>query len=498
MQDGQLQVQNLGTCWRRRALAQMLDRQGGKTPSKVFVEDLDSSVPPITPDRKSLDVMLKSMSSSRRVSAFMSSLGAQSTDIDQAVEKIIARAAAEKAAVSSTDLDSEMESEREQEQEQEQEREQQAVAVTARDKAEETQWPIKMLHDGMRASSSLGLYPLAEFGVPDISDGEGWTRESGPQTRLTFARPSSITSQVFISDNVAVKTYEPQLHARRIKTVRMAVRWQDKSQVQFVGGVSLAEAAALRGRIHKTMRTRDGEAWCNNFEIFLLSGQSVDCAPAFPRRVVGLDDAAAEAFEQARSLLRFFNSDTWFSRHENISLVHALAETPISDRALFYQGVTRCRRDAGVRWQALPVAKAIRSVDVDVLEETERISDQVLLALQQKFGTDQAAAAMAFDQFDQDGNQMLSEDEVAAALDFLGVAATAREVRLLCESGDTDKDRKIDFSEFVNDFVHFKFKPEVDEKKHRRLTTVEIEDALVGKLLVEEGVAPLTEDTGRP
>ena len=37
MQDGQLQVQNLGTCWRRRALAQILERQGGKEPTQVFV-----------------------------------------------------------------------------------------------------------------------------------------------------------------------------------------------------------------------------------------------------------------------------------------------------------------------------------------------------------------------------------------------------------------------------------------------------------------------------
>ena len=47
MQDGQLQVQNLGTCWRRQALAQILDQRGGSSPSQVFVEDLDSTVPPI-------------------------------------------------------------------------------------------------------------------------------------------------------------------------------------------------------------------------------------------------------------------------------------------------------------------------------------------------------------------------------------------------------------------------------------------------------------------
>eukprot|EP01044_Picomonas_judraskeda_P020176 COSAG03_NODE_4425_length_1555_cov_2.398491_1_plen_76_part_00 len=55
------------------------------------------------------------------------------------------------------------------------------------------------------------------------------------------------------------------------------------------------------------------------------------------------------------------------------------------------------------------------------------------------------------------------------------VQLSAREIRLLCESGDTDKDRKIDFSEFVNDFVHFAFEAERDEAKHRRLTEAEVQ-----------------------
>jgi hypothetical protein len=186
----------------------------------------------------------------------------------------------------------------------------------------------------------------------------------------------------------------------------MAVRWQDKSKQQFLGAVSLAEAAALRGRLHAAMRS--GGSSCS-FELLFTTGESIDCLRSFPRRA---EDT--ESFEQARSLLRFFNSDTWFSRSENVALVKVLADTPVADRALFYQGVTRCRRDAGVyathrslghhvmiracltqlmflnymtiaqhrRWQAMPVAKAIRSETVDALENTDRISDMVLAALQ--------------------------------------------------------------------------------------------------------------------
>ena len=408
--------------------------------------------------------------------------------MDEAVEEIIAKAVAENAAVSSNDLDSEMESEREQEQEQEQEREQQAVSITSRDKAEETPWPIKMLDTGME--SPLGLYPLSVFGVPNIGDGEGWTADSGPQTTLKLAKASKSMMEVFISDNVAVQQYNPQLHARRIKSVRMAVRWEDQSKRQFLGAISLAEAAALRGRLHQTLRSgRD----CK-FEVLFATGKSIDCSRSFQRRA---EDA--DSFEQARSLLRFFNSDTWFSRSENIALVKGLAQTPVADRALFYQGVTRCRRDAGVRWQAMPVAKAIRSETVDVLEETERVSDQVLQALQAKFGKDQDAAAKAFEQFDEDNNGMLSKDEIGAALEFLEVKASAKEINLLCFSGDSDKDGKIDFSEFLHDFVHFVFEAPVDEARQRNVTESEIIAALAGR--AEEGVADIEEvgeDKARP
>lgn len=64
-----------------------------------------------------------------------------------------------------------------QEQEQEQEREQEVTAQTARDKAEETPWPVALLQNGMdRAGEGEGLYPLAAFGVPSLGDSDaGWT-----------------------------------------------------------------------------------------------------------------------------------------------------------------------------------------------------------------------------------------------------------------------------------------------------------------------------------
>ena len=193
-----------------------------------------------------------------------------------------------------------------------------------------------------------------------MGDGEGWTSEcDGPQTTLQLQ--STHTKQqlmeVFISDNVAVRQYSPQLHARRIKSVRMIVRWRDQSQRQFLGAVSLAEAAALRGRLHHSVRRRSGggTAGDDQFEVLFPSGRSIDCSHAFPRHSTDFD---APSFEQARALLRFFNSDTWFNRHENIALVKGLAHTSVADRALFYQGVSRCRRDAGVRWQTMPVGTA--------------------------------------------------------------------------------------------------------------------------------------------
>ena len=53
--------------------------------------------------------------------------------------------------------------------------------------------------------------------------------------------------------------------------------------------------------------------------------------------------------------------------------------------------------------------------------------------------------------------------EVADAMEDLGLAREIgpAEINLLCFSGDSDKDGKIDFSEFVNDFVHYDFESQV-------------------------------------
>ena len=91
---------------------QILDERGGDPARKVFVEDLDSSVPAQPELPQSLDKVLKAMKSSTRVSGFLAQ--ENSAELDAQIEAIIAKAVKESAAVSSSDLDSEMESEREQ------------------------------------------------------------------------------------------------------------------------------------------------------------------------------------------------------------------------------------------------------------------------------------------------------------------------------------------------------------------------------------------------
>ena len=43
------------------------------------------------------------------------------------------------------------------------------------------------------------------------------------------------------------------------------------------------------------------------------------------------------------------------------------------------------------------------------------------------------------------------------------------------------QDGKIDFSEFVNDFVHYVFEPVVDERMQQHVTDIEINAALAGQ-----------------
>ena len=195
MQDGQLQVQNLGTCWRRRALEQLsIDRWQGTVTGfhRVWTRSAShSSIPQVTgcsveiderkpqssaflssPAHRPLTLTRQSKRSSLRQLQKTWRCQAPIWILKWSPSRSRSRAGAE--------------------------REQRAVAITARDKAEETPWPVKMLHDGMQASSSLGLYSLAD-GV--LFRRRGWTSESAHklhwhlQANISPSRSCSITSR---------------------------------------------------------------------------------------------------------------------------------------------------------------------------------------------------------------------------------------------------------------------------------------------------------------
>ena len=156
------------------------------------------------------------------------------------------------------------------------------TAQTARDKAEETPWPVALLQNGMdRAGEGEGLYPLAAFGVPSLGDSDaGWTsaaqgvRIPNADRQLPCASLSArrvvaqamahlrIPTQgkgsvVMVSDNVAVQHYNPQLHARRIKSTRMVLRWQDKSGAQFLVRCPLRNRSGPSDSEHRVGTGRD-------------------------------------------------------------------------------------------------------------------------------------------------------------------------------------------------------------------------------------------------
>eukprot|EP01050_Picozoa_sp_SAG11_P015090 SAG11_NODE_1922_length_4061_cov_13.009339_4_plen_371_part_00 len=190
LMDGQLAVQNLKTVYRHSAMKQLLE--GGPSSKRlsslaVFKEPISSVVPVEPVQGLRLDQALQVAADAPSVSQYMETLGAEvQISLREQLASIIAKAATDNVLVENSDLNSEMEQEREQEQEQEQEREQEVVSQTARDKAKETPWQISILESGV--SSHGALYPLTDFGVPDIPDGEGWTQaHSGAVTQLTLS-----------------------------------------------------------------------------------------------------------------------------------------------------------------------------------------------------------------------------------------------------------------------------------------------------------------------
>ena len=315
MQDGQLAVQNLGTTWQKAGLVQLRADTGRSAPGAaafMFREPLDSSVLPIPASSMRLDQQLRGLRDTGRVDSFIQSLPAEArARITEDAEAIIATAATDNVLVDKNDLNSEMVREREQEQEQEQEREQQAVSITSRDRAAEEPWSIALLQAKPKSAGQHAvcdkstknspMYPLAEFGVPALAQGDEWTADSikaikGKPTISLVLAGGGAAEDVLISQNVAVRDYDPQLNARRIKSCRLVLQWKEQGTGKdCLAAISLAEASALRARLHQA---GSGGA---SYSIIFPSGKTVDCAADF---AVPVDEAQ-------RSLLRFFNSETW-------------------------------------------------------------------------------------------------------------------------------------------------------------------------------------------
>jgi calmodulin len=74
----------------------------------------------------------------------------------------------------------------------------------------------------------------------------------------------------------------------------------------------------------------------------------------------------------------------------------------------------------------------------------------------------------AFKMFDKNGDQKISEKELAEAMNYLGLKATANEVKLMIQSVDKNCNGYVDYDEFIQMMTKASVKPSSDDEEIRK------------------------------
>lgn len=367
MQHDQLRLQDARVLYRRAALHSIIkgaqnrslygSRERGRCTTEkekraleVFEEPVefkvaDSVMPPPTPRDAALSWMASFADVvSSRAAAIATARLDEEVDDDSTHEAGGAGGAGgagrperADAAVLSSEMTREQEQEVEQEQEQEIERE--VVVGYAKDPGGELRWHLSKLagspYEFGRGdlATTGGIYPLSEFTLPGLEP-----------------MASAFPDNAFLSQNLArerVNSTAP----RRLKNVTVLLEWVPpgaeargtvfEGDGRVVVAISLQEAEAIRRALHVQHPALSGAALC----LRLHTGQLLDTAPAFT-----VSDAGS--LGAARLTLRFFNSETYFTRAELRLLAGvmgpdgAAAGSAVSHvaRLRFFSAVQQCRR----------------------------------------------------------------------------------------------------------------------------------------------------------
>lgn len=165
--------------------------------------------------------------------------------------------------------------------------------------------------------------------------------------------------------------------------------------------------------------------------------------------------------DATEQVLRFFNSDMFFSSHNLNVILRAMHGTTRRNRKMFFKHVLSCRRRAAKKWLESSVAKLFTLQDQFAMLKHRAMSFRLISAIRQSG----LSLHDAFNKFDFDKNGLLSPGEMWGGFEYLRIELSATDVLDFVSSADTDRDGNISMKELAVTLED----PEKAEKERRRL-----------------------------
>ena len=205
--------------------------------------------------------------------------------------------------------------------------------------------------------------------------------------------------------------------------------------------LSLAEAESVRGWIHlqrfsPLLGADKTTAVGLRTGSYLLDG-SYSYKPAFRYQQ-----------ETTEALLRFIDSDIYYTDPQLNVLLHSLQINAVPARAEWFDEIRSCRRRQQIPWQKTPLQRVFTMADeYQLLVHKARISRiSTLITNKNMLMMD------AFRAFDSDRDGRLNCSELYAGITWLGLDLTPDDIYDIMRAYDSDKDGCLSYQDFSSTF----------------------------------------------
>jgi hypothetical protein len=334
------------------------------------------------------------------------------------------------------------EKEREQEQEQQRQQQQQAQISYGNPRAVVIPWDINVLvQNGYGEESDGPFFKLQNFSprpdpiTIDLPSSAGEEKQTVPGIL-----PLNFPEQMFLSSNYLDKDFN-KTELLRIRNVSVVLEWLPTTNGDSLfAAVSLAEAEALRGYIHR----RNGRS----VPIALYSMENnrvIDQTFSYTQQ-----KQSANVAKPQLVAFQFWDNEMFFESDEVKLLLKLFKSQAQADRKALFSATLLSRRRDRSSWLGTPVSQVFD------LESDEEFAD--LLNFIGMLATELRKRNLSIinvcNDMDLDGDGYLSRFELQEEISSLVPSASVGMISKLIKVCDTDGDDCIDYDEFARMLQH--------------------------------------------